>query len=250
MITVEHYLSSRNYAKTSLKQRSLILGAFVRHVGDPVACSAEDVFDWWATTADQAPWSRRAKLSATRSFLDWLVEAGLRADNPCRLIATPKIPKMVPKVLTAAEVVALRRAVKTPGEHLLIELMLTLGLRRSEVAALRAESLDRDAELLTVVGKSGAAMIPVPSWMVDLWPTEGSVLGLSDRQVGDHTKRIMARAGITGHTCHSLRRTCGTLLAQRAPLSVVAQLLRHESVQTTARHYVATSMEDLRKAVQ
>lgn len=250
MVGVQEFLSSRNYAATSHKQRRLILGQFVRHVGDPTTCDAEAVLAWWASTEGQAAWSRRAKLSAVRSFLDFLVDCGERDSNPARLIKTPRVPRTTPKVLTAAEVVALRQAVRSEREHLMIELMLTLGLRRAEVAGLRAESLDRDAELLTVEGKGGTAMIPVPGWMVDLWPTEGSVLGLSDRQVADHTKRVMARAGITGHTCHSLRRTCGTLLAARAPLHVVARLLRHESTATTTRHYLAVSMDDLRRAVQ
>lgn len=254
MLGVDQFLASRGYAATSLKQRRVILGQFVRSVGDPATTDAERVLAWWAETEGQAPWTRRAKLSAVNGLFEWLVDAQVRTDNPARLIKAPRVPKTQPKVLTADQVAALRRTVETRRDHLMIELMLTLGLRVSEVAGLDADDLLRDEELLVVHGKGGkTAMIPMVPWMLDIWPPPGSgpVLRRSVRQVRDHTKRLMVRAGIHDHTAHSLRRTCGTELARKGVgLELVSQLLRHESVQTTARHYVATSMDDLRRAVQ
>jgi integrase/recombinase XerD len=252
MLGLESYLASRNYAPTSLKQRRVILGQFVAAVGDPATCDAEAVMAWWAGTERLAPASRRAALTAVRGLLAWLVEAGVRADNPAQLIATPRVPRTMPKVLTGAEVTALRRAVATPTEHLLVELGLTLGLRTAEIASLDADDLHRAEEMLTVQGKGGkVAMIPVPTWMVEAWPPPGSgpVFGCKPKTVRKWIVAVMHRAGIVGHTPHSLRRTCGTELAKRAPLHVVAALLRHDSVSTTTGHYTAVSAEDLRRAI-
>lgn len=254
MVGVGEFLASRNYAPASLKQRRIILAGFVDHVGDPAACDAAAVLDWWASTTGQAPWSRRTKLSAVRSLLDWLVQAGERADNPARLIRPPVIPRTPPKVLDGGQVAALRRVVDRERDHLMVELMLTCGLRVGEVAAIDADDLHRDDELLVVHGKGArTAMIPVPSWMVDVWPPpgSGSVFGVTSDVLRNRTKALLAAAGIDGHGPHSLRRTCGTELARRGvPLHVVASLLRHDSPQTTTRHYLHVSMDDLRRAVE
>src|SRR5512139_569966 len=43
----------------------------------------------------------RRKVAAMRSFLNYLLREGVVAVNAGRLIGTPKIPKKVPKVMTA-----------------------------------------------------------------------------------------------------------------------------------------------------
>lgn len=253
MVGVDHYLASRNYAPTSLKQRRVILGQFVAAVGDPATCDVEAFLDWWQTTEHLAPASRRAAIIAVRGLLDWLVAAGVRSDNPAQLVRTPTVPRTPPKVLTPEQVTALRRAVTTPADHLLVELQLTCGLRIAEVAALDADDLDVDEELLVVHGKGAkTAMIPVPTWVAEAWPEpgSGSVFGV---KVGSLRRRVnlrLAAAGIEGHGPHSLRRTCGTEMARRGvPLHLVATLLRHDSVQTTSRHYTHVSVDDLRRAI-
>ena len=44
------------------------------------------------------------KLAALRSFFNFCVREGLLAQNPARLVATPKLPKRVPSVLSAEEI--------------------------------------------------------------------------------------------------------------------------------------------------
>lgn len=249
---VESYLASRNYAPTSLKQRRTILRRFVQHVGDPASVDAESFLEWWSTTERLAPASRRATFIAVRGFLDWLVEAGVRSDNPARLVRTPTVPRTPPKVLTSEQVASLRQVIDTDQDSLMVELMLTCGLRVAEVAALDADDLDRELGALRVHGKgSKVALIPVPEFIADAWPEpgSGSVFSMRVDRIRKRTKDLLAAAGADGHTPHSLRRTCGTELARRAPLHVVAALLRHESVATTGRHYAGVTMDDLRQAI-
>ena len=47
------------------------------------------------------------RLSALRQFMGWLVEEGIRADNPCRWIDSPKQPSALPKSLSEREMAAL-----------------------------------------------------------------------------------------------------------------------------------------------
>lgn len=249
---VEQYLASRNYAATSLKQRRTILTRFAAHVGDPATVDADTFLEWWSTTERLAPASRRATFIAVRGFLDWLVEAGERHDNPARLVRTPTVPRTPPKVLSSEQVASLRQVIDNDQDSLMIELMLTTGLRVAEVAALNADDLDRELGALRVHGKgSKVALIPVPDFIADAWPEpgSGSVFGMRVDRIRKRTKDLLAAAGAAGHTPHSLRRTCGTELARRAPLHVVAALLRHESVATTGRHYAGVTMDDLRQAI-
>src|SRR5580704_14850322 len=43
------------------------------------------------------------KLAALRSFFKYCVREGLLAENPARLVPTPKLPKRIPSVLSAEE---------------------------------------------------------------------------------------------------------------------------------------------------
>ena len=61
--------------------------------------------------------------------------------------------------------------------------------------------------------------------------------------------QVLKRADIHGHSAHSLRRTFATEAARRGvPPHVIAALLRHSSVATSA-HYVRVDEDDMRSAV-
>lgn len=251
---IDVYLASRSYAPKSIQHRRMVFKSLVVHF-DPVTGTVEQYLTWWASKADLAPASRRSAWQATKGLLEWCVAAGLRTDNPSELVRPPKVPKTPPKVLTGAQVHALRQSLQSHQEQLMVELMLSCGLRLSEVAAVDESDLDRDMEFLRVTGKGGkVAMVPVPAELVAIWPAVGSgpLFGVRPNTIHARTLRMFERAGIDGgHTPHSLRRTCGTELARRGvPLHVVAAVLRHETPATTMHYYTAVSDEDLRKAVE
>jgi site-specific recombinase XerD len=250
---IDAYLASRSYAPNSIRHRKAVFGGLIRYF-DPATGTAEDYLDWWASKADQAPATRRSAWQATRGLLDWLVDAGIRTDNPARLVRAPNVPKTPPKVLSADQVHALRQACASHTEQLMVELMLSCGLRIAECARVDADDLDRDMEFLRVAGKGGkVAMVPVPSELVAIWPPAGSgaVFGIAPNTMHARVKRLLACAGIEGHTAHSLRRTCATEMARRGvPLHIVSAVLRHDSVSTTSHYYTAVSADDLRRAVE
>ncbi len=51
-----------------------------------------------------APTSRARKLSAIRQFFRFLLADGLRKDDPCSAIDSPKLGRPLPKILSLAEV--------------------------------------------------------------------------------------------------------------------------------------------------
>ena len=63
-----------------------------------------------------APTSRARKLSAIRQFFRFLLGGGVRADDPCSAIDSPKLPRPLPKVLSLAEVETLLETAKNASE--------------------------------------------------------------------------------------------------------------------------------------
>ncbi len=131
------------------------------------------------------------KLAALRSFFKFCVREGLVYDNPARLVATPKLPKRIPSVLTAEEISGFldqlaemkpaaeqRRGGKAGGKSAgkepagrrpgasedearllirrdcaILELLYASGLRVSELVGLNLADIDRKEQILRVRGK-------------------------------------------------------------------------------------------------
>jgi integrase/recombinase XerC len=121
------------------------------------------------------------KLAALRSFFKFCVREGMLRQNPARLVATPKLPKRVPSVLSAEEINTFldsmareefvqREEADTPRRHrpgagedesrllvrrdrAILELLYASGLRVSELTGLDLADLDRTEQILRVRGK-------------------------------------------------------------------------------------------------
>jgi integrase/recombinase XerC len=121
------------------------------------------------------------KLAALRSFFKFCVREGLLRQNPGRLVATPKLPKRVPAVLSAEEInlfldgVARIGSVEAfekehaqrhrPGadedesrlllqrDRAILELLYAAGLRVSELTGLDLADVERNEQMLRVRGK-------------------------------------------------------------------------------------------------
>ncbi len=122
------------------------------------------------------------KLAALRSFFKFCVREGWLPQNPARLVATPKLPKRIPAVLSAEQInafldsllqmeaasdppadeVARRRRPGADAEEsrllvrrdrAILELLYAAGLRVSELVGLNVEDVDPNDQMLRVRGK-------------------------------------------------------------------------------------------------
>ena len=117
------------------------------------------------------------KLAALRSFFKYCVGQGCVKQNPAKLVSTPKLPKRVPRVLSAGEIGAFldqiasgvsnpqkKRRKATPQtdrderlilkrDRAILELLYASGLRASELVGLDLGSVDRVGQMLRVFGK-------------------------------------------------------------------------------------------------
>jgi site-specific recombinase XerD len=118
----------------------------------------------------QARTSVSQRLAAIRSFHRWAARGGLAPGDPWGAIATPRLPRRLPKVLEVDHIERLLRAVDEQeldaaerGSQLavaialrdraLIEVAYAAGLRISELAAAAASSLDLRRGEIRVMGK-------------------------------------------------------------------------------------------------
>ncbi len=209
--------------------------------------------------ADLAPATVARKASALRQFYGFLVDEGLRADDPSPALPQPKPRRKLPKVLSHEDVEKLMRQAEeeaASGNALairmlaLIELLYGSGLRASELVALPRAAVPRDAPFLTIRGKGAVErMVPVSSrarqalsrWLEAvepgshfLFPSRGK--HLTRIRLYQLLKALAGRAGLDPARVspHVLRHAFAThLLEGGADLRVLQTLLGHADIATT-----------------
>lgn len=107
--------------------------------------------------AGLGPASLALRLSALRSFFDWMVSQGELAANPAKGIAAPKIPRHLPKNIDVDDVNRLLDIdLNDPlavRDRAMLEVMYGAGLRLSELVNLDIKHLDLESGEVWVMGK-------------------------------------------------------------------------------------------------
>ena len=251
------------------------LAAHLRSSGRGVAnASTEDLRAFLVSLSERGlkASSVARRLSALRQLFRFLYAEGKRSDDPAAVLEGPKRGRVLPKVLTIAEVdklltearAAAEGAKQAPAARLraarllcLLEVVYATGLRVSELVALPASAARRDQRMLVVRGKGGKErLVPLnqaakramaeylalraegegkrPSkW---LFPSFGEQGHLTRQHFARELKTLGARCGITGDRLspHVLRHAFAShLLHNGADLRVVQTLLGHADISTT-----------------
>ncbi|MGN6495930.1 MAG: tyrosine recombinase [Tsuneonella sp.] len=263
MTAVEEFLAmlaaERGAAANTLAAYRRDLEAAAEELGDPQAAQGEALAGLGAAWAHLAPASLARRTSALRQFYGFLVDEGLRDDDPSAALPRPATRRALPKILTHAEVAALfaRAELEAQGERAgpvrtlaLIELLYGSGLRATELVSLPLAAVPRDAPLLTVTGKGGQtrkvpigrqARLALSRWLAVraegrfLFPSRGG-RHLTRVRLFQLLKELAARAGLAPEKVspHVLRHAFAThLLEGGADLRVLQTLLGHADIATT-----------------
>ncbi len=248
-------------ANTLLAYRRDLEGAEAA-LGDLVQADSAAVASLGAVWVGLAPSSLARKCSALRQFYGFLVDEGLRRDDPSPALPRPRIRRPLPRLLSHLEVKALfaqaeeealserPEAVRTLA---LLELLYGSGLRASELVSLPLNAVPRDAPFLTVTGKggqqrmvpvSGRARLALSRWLAlrsgegskALFPSTGQQGHLTRVRLFQLLRALAARAGIDPEKVspHVLRHAFAThLLEGGADLRVLQTLLGHADIATT-----------------
>jgi integrase/recombinase XerD len=253
------------------------------------AAAAADVAAYLAALRrTQSPASVARALSSIRGFHRFLVEEGLRADDPTVDLPSVRVSDLLPKALSEEETERLLGAVVGTGpavlrDRALLEVLYGTGARVSEAVGLDLGDVTAAVEasglpLVRVLGKGDKervvplgrlARLALADWLSGQgrplmepkkWRrrSDADAVFLNARggrlsRVGAFgvVKKYAARVGLEDRVSpHVLRHSCAThMLGRGADVRVVQELLGHASIATTQR-YTKVSPEHLRRAYE
>lgn len=199
------------------------------------------------------PETRKAYRNTISSFFRWLHKSGRRSDDPSLDVPRVKKPHAHPRPCPDRYIAAAME-MATPSERLMIRLGAECGLRRGEIARVHSDDVVADSagRSLIVRGKGDKQrIVPLPDDLAGIIMDARGYLfpgrfggHVEESYIGDHISRLLP----DGYAAHTLRhRFATTAYAATHDLFVVAELLGHESVETT-EHYVAMPDGRLREA--
>lgn len=253
-----------------------VVGRFVRHVGAKTLITSitTDDVDAFIRKPGVSVATKHSRYRNVKAFLRWCLKEDLITADPLRKLTPPPTPSKLPKSIAAEEVdlicAAARDSRRFSWMAPAIRFAFVTGLRSSEIARLRWNSIDRAQGLLTISeqknGKESVlplsrAALQVLGRLEDsedqffVFGPAGTLKG--DRDVSAFRQRLSRlftklrkRAGIDRKvTFHSLRHGFATTLASNNKSAVVIkELCRHSSIVTTMT-YVSMTNEHLRAHV-
>lgn len=199
------------------------------------------------------PETRKAYRNTISSFFRWLHKSGRRSDDPSLDVPRVKKPHAHPRPCPD-RYIAVAMEMATSSERLMIRLGAECGLRRGEIAAVHSDDVVADSagRSLIVRGKGDKQrIVPLPDDLACIIMDAHGYLfpgrfggHVEESYVGDHISHLLP----DGYGAHTLRHRFATVTyATTHDLFVVAELLGHESVETT-EHYVAMPDGRLRAA--
>lgn len=199
------------------------------------------------------PETRKAYRNTISSFFRWLHKSGIRSDDPSLDVPSVKKPHAHPRPCPDRYIAAAME-MATTSERLMIRLGAECGLRRGEIARVHSDDVVADSagRSLIVRGKGDKQrIVPLPDDLAGIIMDARGYLfpgrfggHVEESYIGDHVSHLLP----AGYAAHTLRhRFATTAYAATHDLFVVAELLGHESVETT-EHYVAMPDGRLREA--
>ncbi len=228
-------------------------------IGDLAAADRESLAALGKAWSTLAPATVARKASALRQFYGFLVDEGLRDDDPSPALPRPATRRPLPKILSHGELETLfaRAEMEAEGARpeavrllALLELLYGSGLRVSEAVGLPLAAVPRDAPFITVTGKgsqqrmvpvSGRARAALSRWLAMrpdetrfLFPSRGR--HLSRVRLFQALKELALRAGLDPAKVgpHVLRHAFAThLLEGGVDLRVLQTMLGHADIATT-----------------
>ena len=238
------------------------ISSFLDSTGlDAKSVNSGDIVDYVASRGQSLSKRSQARLlSSFRSFFDWLILEGERAENPCDSVDAPKMGRYLPEVLSVEEVSAIIDGVKTDSwtgvrDKAILEILYGCGLRVSEACGLLISHVYAEEGFVRVTGKGDKErIVPVGEAALEAFREYLAVRPepaspeyddiaflnrfgkpLSRVSIFNMVKTQALLAGVDKEISpHTFRHSFAThLIENGADLRVVQEMLGHESILTT-----------------
>jgi integrase/recombinase XerD len=229
-------------------------------VGGPLgSASPDDLAGLGSRWTELSPATIARRSAALRRFFGFLVDDGLRADDPSAALPRPRLERPLPQILDEGEISRMFEAAEdraASGEPIasrnlaVLELLYGSGLRASELVGLSRGAVRSGQPFLILRGKgSKERLVPISSraetavgqWLQhvpsdSLWLFPSGKSHLSRVRLFQIVRQMAADAGIAPDRVspHVLRHAFAThLLSGGADLRVLQSLLGHADIATT-----------------
>ena len=255
-----HY---RGYSPSTVTAYGIDLQKFRRFletklglVPSPGEITRQQIIQFGMSLGRVAPLTLRRKYACLASLFGFLQDMGYVQANPAHRLPLPKVKQPVPIFLTEETAQQLIAAARKPWQRALVILLLSTGIRRTEVVTITLDDLDLEQRQVLIRGKGGKQrVVPLTEQAVEaieeylkcrvktksrhLFVSTTGGHAIQGRIVNRILNRILRRAGMEGQgiTPHKLRHTFAThLIRSGADIRTVQELLGHADIQTTARY--------------
>ena len=233
-------LALRIRNRSNLSRYYQVLDQFQQFLADtsPSSMLAKSFLSKWSK---RKPATVYKYLSIIKGFLNWYGE---------EIDLKVKLPHQLPEYVEDESIQKIITAIKKKQTHkkaidrdiLLIELAYNSGLRREELANLKAGDILINEKALIVRKGKGIKdrTVPLPSRIVKLLEThiedmnaDDTIFSVKPVAISDKIRRVAKKAGVKIHV-HSLRHGYATrLLEKGANIKAVQELLGHARIGTT-----------------
>jgi len=222
------------------------------------------------TIRRQKPTSVNRSLISLKRYFGWALQQRLITYDPSTAVKLVGQEESAPRHLDDQEEQALVAAVTKAGnlrDRVLIVLLLHTGLRARELCRLRCDQvkLGKRSGSLEIIGKRNKYReVPLnvtarkaleeylPTLAADtvhLFPSGKTKGALSERALGYIVKKYAQGAKLPDVSPHDLRHRFGYRMAESVPLHRLAQIMGHDSLDTT-KLYIQGTKHDLQQAVE
>lgn len=220
-----------------------------------------DIFRDTLLSQKFTPKSVSRKLNAVKTFFRWMVENKFLTTDLSKSVSHPKVESSLPKFLTPLEYRALRDVVKTDSRiSAMIELILQLGLRISEVANakmkdltlthLKIEGYATQPERIAPLNKP--AKDALDKYLVDRPKIESEYIFISKtgkplavRNIRASIDRFMQKAELPKYSVNDLRTTFMVEnIKNGVDLILISQVSGHKRLSTTERYLSLANVKE------
>lgn len=270
---LHHCRNGRDLSENTMKAYGQDLAEVRRYLAEPrrepltTPAGLVNYAQWLSEARRLAPATVKRRLACLRAFMSWAERQGAIETSPFRTAEIRiRIPKRLPRCLTAAELRSLFRARKdaSPTTALAILLLFTTGMRVAELIGLRVADIDLDRRTLRIRGKgdrerqvflvSSEVVAELRHYLRDhrLGRALDSALlvaasggGVSTDRIRAGLRKVAKAAGLARRiTPHMLRHSAATSLIEAGvDIRFVQRLLGHRSISTTE---IYTHVSDMR----